>query len=358
MKDLRDESRLALGAELFGYLTGHPHDKRSGDADPNELAWSRYRFVPRVLQGHGGVDVSCRLFGRDYAAPVGVGAFAADRLFGAGGVAAIARACAALHLPIFVSEEAVTPLADIAATHADCWLQLRAAGPLERAVRLAESAAQAGCKGIVLTVLAPVHPAPGLHPGGVDVAAQVAQRGWSTIGAQEGVAKLPAFPSWGMREFGEMLKAVHALGMSVVAKGVMHPADAVAIQAAGCDGVMVSNIGLRQSYRWAPVPAQLERVSEALRGAAQSALNGASQGHAAVLVDGGIRHAADMLAASVLGADLSIVVRPVVHALAAGGEAAVHAMLNATLGELQSLCAWMGAATPGDIARDQLILAD
>ncbi|WP_109476116.1 alpha-hydroxy acid oxidase [Paraburkholderia sp. C35] len=343
MKDWRDESRAALGAELFGYLLGRPHDMRPDDADPNELAWSRYRLVPRVLQGHDGVDVTCRLFGRVYAAPVGVGAFAADRLFGADGVTAIARACAALCLPIVVSEEAVTPLADVTATHADCWLQLRAAGPLERAIRLSESAAQAGCQGIVLTVLAPVHPAPGLHPGGVDVAAQVAQRGWSTIGAQEGVAKLPAFPSWGMDEFREMLAAIHALGMRVVVKGVMHPADAIAIRATGCDGVMVSNIGVRQSYRWAPVPRQLERVSEAL------------EGSTAILVDGGIRHAADILAARVLGAHLAVVVRPVVHALAAGGEDAVQSMLRATIGELQSLCAWMGAATPCDITRDQLI---
>jgi isopentenyl diphosphate isomerase/L-lactate dehydrogenase-like FMN-dependent dehydrogenase len=343
MKDWRDESRAALGAELFGYLTGRPHDMRRDDTDPNELAWSRYRLVPRVLQGHKGVDVSCRVFGRDYAAPFGIGAFAADRLFGAQGVSAIARACAALGLPLVVSEEAVTPLAELTATGADCWLQLRAAGSVERALGLSRSAAHAGCRGIVLTVLAPVHPAPGLHPGGVDVAAQVAQRGWSTIGAQEGVARLPAFPSWGMDEFREVLAGVHALGMSVIVKGVMHPADAVAIHATGCDGVMVSNIGVRQSYRWAPVPAQLERISEALGGAAS------------IVVDGGIRHAADILAACVLGADLSIVVRPVVHALAAGGEAAVHDMLRTTIGELQSICAWMGAATPGGIARDQLI---
>uniref|UniRef100_UPI00197E3788 alpha-hydroxy-acid oxidizing protein n=1 Tax=Burkholderia sp. Ac-20379 TaxID=2703900 RepID=UPI00197E3788 len=215
----------------------------------------------------------------------------------------------------------------------------------ERAIRLAQGAAQAGCQGIVLTVLAPVHPAPGLHPGGVDVAAQVAQRGWSTIGAQEGVAKLPAFPAWGMDAFREVLAAVHALGLKLVVKGVMHADDAVAIHAAGCDGVMVSNIGVRQSYRWAPVPGQLEIVSAAL------------DASATILVDGGIRHAADVVAACVLGADMSIVVRPVVHALAGGGEAAVSTLLRATVGELQSLCAWMGAARLGDIARDQLITA-
>jgi isopentenyl diphosphate isomerase/L-lactate dehydrogenase-like FMN-dependent dehydrogenase len=346
MKDFRDASRAALGAELYGYLVGRPHDMRPDDADPNELAWSRYRLVPRVLQGHDHVDVTCRLFGCDYAAPIGVGAFAADRLFGADGVTAIARVCAALGLPLVVSEEAVTPLADITATRVDCWLQLRAAGSLERAVRLAQNAAQAGCQGIVLTVLAPVHPVPGLHPGGVDVAAQVAQRGWPTIGASEGVAKLPAFPSWGMSEMRELLTAVHALGMRLVLKGVMHPADARAAQAAGCDGVMVSNIGVRQSYRWAPVAGQLSTVSEAL------------DGDMALLVDGGIRQAADIVAARVLGAHLSIVVRPVVHALAAGGEAAVRDLLSGLIGEVQAICAWMGAASPGDIARDQLIRLD
>jgi isopentenyl diphosphate isomerase/L-lactate dehydrogenase-like FMN-dependent dehydrogenase len=50
-----------------------------GDVDPNELAWSRYRLEPRVLQGQCGVDVGCAVFGQQYAVPVGVGAFAADR---------------------------------------------------------------------------------------------------------------------------------------------------------------------------------------------------------------------------------------------------------------------------------------
>ncbi|MDR5822249.1 alpha-hydroxy acid oxidase [Caballeronia sp. LZ043] len=346
MKDFRDASCAALGAELYGYLVGRPHDMRPDDADPNELAWSRYRLVPRVLQGHDHVDVTCRLFGQDYAAPIGVGAFAADRLFGEEGVTAIARVCATLGLPLVVSEEAVTPLGQITATHADCWLQLRAAGPLERAIRLTQEAAQAGCRGIVLTVLAPVHPAPGLHPGGVDVAAQVAQRGWATIGASEGVAKLPAFPSWGSSEMRELLTAVHALGMRLVLKGVMHADDARAAQAAGCDGVMVSNIGVRQSYRWAPVAGQLEGIGEVL------------DDGMALLVDGGIRQAADIIAARVLGAHLSVIVRPVVHALAAGGEEAVHALLRGLIGEVQAICAWMGAASPGAIARDQLIRMD
>jgi isopentenyl diphosphate isomerase/L-lactate dehydrogenase-like FMN-dependent dehydrogenase len=146
-----------------------------------------------------------------------------------------------------------------------------------------------------------------------------------------------------MDEFREVLGAIHALGMRGVAKGVMHPADAAAIHATGCDGVMVSNIGVRQSYLWAPGPEQLRAIGEAL---AENAV---------ILVDGGIRHAADIVAAHVLGADLSIVVRPVVHALAAGGERSVDALLRAVIGELQSICAWMGEATLRDIARDQLI---
>jgi isopentenyl diphosphate isomerase/L-lactate dehydrogenase-like FMN-dependent dehydrogenase len=343
MKDFREASRAALGDELYGYLCGRPHDMNAGDTDPNERAWSRYRLVPRVLQGHAGVDVSCQLFGSEYAAPFGVGAFAADRLFGEAGVSAIAGVCASLGLPLFVSEEAVTPLADITATGVKGWLQLRAAGPMERAVRLAEYAASVGCEGIVLTVLAPVHPVPGLHPGGVDVAAHVAARGWATIGASEGVAKLPAFPSWSMNELHALLATVHALGMRLVVKGVMHPADARACHAAGCDGVMVSNIGVRQSYRWAPVSDVLERMHDS---------------EATLLVDGGLRHAADIVAARVLGAQLSIIVRPVVHALAAGGEAAVHELLHGLIGELQATCAWMGAATLADIARDQLINID
>jgi len=350
-----DQAAVALGPTLFNYLRGRPHDMRDADIDPNEEALARYRLVPRVLTGRQEVDVRCAIFDEEYAAPLGVGAFAADRLFDAGGVAAIGRVCARLRLPLFISEEAVTPLADVIASGAHCWLQLRAAGPIARAERLVRQAADAGCKGIVLTVLAPVHPVPGLHPGGVDVAAEIAARGWSTIGADEGVARLPAFPAWGDSELTQIVEAAHACGMKIIVKGVLHPMDATMAIAAGCDGVMVSNIGVRQLYRWAPAIDQLPAISKALLAARRPiASHDAAPPSPGILIDGGIRHAADIIVASILGAQMAVLVRPVAYALAVGGEAGVEEMLSGLIGELTAVCAWMGAGNMSELQADQL----
>lgn len=338
----KERALAALGPRLFGYLRGRAFDSPDADNDPNEQALQRYRLVPRVLAGRADINLECSVLGHRYAAPVGVGAFAADRLFNAQGVAAIGRVCARLQLPLFVSEEAVTPLAEITASGADCWLQLRAAGPFERALGLLDLIARAGGKGVVLTVLAPVHPVPGLHPGGVDVAAEITKRGWSTIGSAEGVAHLPAFPAWGVDELQRLTQAVHERGMSLLIKGILHPEDARLAEDAGCDGVMVSNIGVRQLYRWAPAVERIAPVSAVLN-------------NTSVLVDGGFRNAADIVVARLLGAHMAVLVRPVAYALAAGGEPAVAQMLERLLGELQAVCTWMGVARLEQLDASQLI---
>lgn len=348
----KQRALAALGPMLFGYLRGRAFDSPEGDVDPNEQALQRYRLMPRVLAGQTEVSLECAIMGQSWAAPIGVGAFAADRLFDGQGAAAIGRVCARLRLPFFVSEEAVTPLPEITASGVDCWLQLRAAGPFERALGLLDLAARAQCKGIVLTVLAPVHPVPGLHPGGVDVAGEIASRGWSTIGSAEGVARLPAFPAWGIDELARLVEASHERGMSLIIKGVLHPADALLAQAAGCDGVMVSNVGVRQLYRWAPAVERIAPISAVLEGAR------ATPQRTCVLVDGGFRTAADIVVARLLGADMAVLVRPVAYALAAGGEAAVEQMLGGLLGELQAVCAWMGVARLEQLEPSQLIRLD
>ena len=82
------------------------------------------------------------------------------------GLLPVARVCHRLRLPLVVSEETVTPLADITALHDLCWLQIRGAGSPDRAARLVALAAAEGARGVVVTLLAPTHPSQGQQPGG------------------------------------------------------------------------------------------------------------------------------------------------------------------------------------------------
>lgn len=328
-----EAARIALGDPLFRYVTGRPTDGSEDRTDPNVSALARYRLVPRVMRGASGVSLATTLAGRALAAPLAVGAFAGDRLFHPDGLLPIAQACADLGIPLFVSEETVTPLAAITAAHRACWLQIRAAGAPDRAAVLVEGAAAAGACGIVLTVLAPTHPVPGRQPGGFSVGREIAARGWTTIGSTEpGIAPLATFPAWTWTDLETVVRRARDAGLPVLAKGILHPEDATRAEEAGCAGSVVSNIGLRQTWRWAPAAERLPAVRAAAR--------------APVLLDGGIRSGADVLVAVALGAAVAVTTRPVLSALAAGGGDAVRGLLGGWADEMRALAAWCGVETP------------
>lgn len=338
-----DAVRQRLGEKLFSYVTGRPRDMPLGAEDPNEAAITRYRIVPRVMTGQAGIDTRTPFLGYEAAAPLIVGAFAADRIIATEGILPIARASAALRIPLVVSEECLTPLAEITAVHDHAFLQLRAAGPVERALALIGQAADEGAKGIVMTLLAPVHPRPGFHPGGIDIAREITDRGLATIGARDGVAHLPAFPTWGWSELAQVAAGASARGLPLVAKGILHGDDARAALEAGCAAIMVSNIGVRQLYRWAP-------AVDCLAGIRQACGEGAT-----LILDGGVRNGGDAVVAAALGASLVSIVRPVIYALVQGGETGVRDYLSGLIDDIATIASWAGAGKPGDLSLGHLV---
>jgi 4-hydroxymandelate oxidase len=266
-----------------------------------------------------------------------VGAFAADRAFHAEGLLPVAAVCQRLSLPLMVSEETVTPLANLTAAHDACWLQLRAAGKLDRARTLLDQASSSGVRAIVLTVLAPVHPRPGSRPGGFDVGGELQRRGWSTIGAatSAGIASLPAFPQWSWDDVRAIVDHGRAVGLPILLKGLLHPDDVVLAAATGAAGAIASNVGLRQLGRWALPLHQLEGMR--------------ARSDMPLMLDGGVRHGVDAVVARCLGATMAIAARPIVTALVAGGPTGVEAMLRGWLDEVASATSWLGAASLADL---------
>jgi len=324
-------ARERLGDALFRYMQGQPADALPEDPDANQLALRRFRLLPRVLQGNEGINTETTLLQQPWAAPLGVGAFAGDRIFHEEGVLPIARACKRLQLPLVISEETVTPLEQIGAEYDRCWLQLRAAGDVGRIKGLIDQAAQAGFKNIVLTVLAPVHPFAGLQPGGFSIGDALKQRGWHTIGGtQPGVEALPAFPVWRWQHIDEIAAHCAAIQLPLWLKGILHHDDATQAAQHGVSGLIVSNIGLRQSARWATPVDQLADLQAVTR--------------LPLLLDGGLRCGSDAVVARCLGASLSLSVRPVISALVAGGENAVFDLLFSWINEITAISHWCGVS--------------
>lgn len=324
-------ARERLGDALFRYMQGQPADASEDQHDANAQALRRFRLLPRVLQGNEAIDTGTTLLNQRWSAPLGVGAFAGDRLFHEEGLLPVARACKRLQLPLVISEETVTPLAQLGAEYDRCWLQLRAAGDVGRIKTLIDEAAQAGIKNIVLTVLAPVHPVAGLQPGGFSIGDALKQRGWHTIGGiAPGVAPLPAFPVWRWQQIDEVAAHCAAHQMPLWLKGILHHDDAVQAAQHGVSGLIVSNIGLRQSARWATPVEQLADLQAVTR--------------LPLLLDGGVRCGSDAVVARCLGASLSLSVRPVISALTVGGESAVFELLSGWINEVTAISHWCGVS--------------
>ena len=122
----------------------------------------------------------------------------------------------------------------------------------------------------------------------------------------------------------------------------MNPEDAVRALDAGAAGIIVSNHGRRQLGGVAPVARVLRRITEVVAG------------RAPVLVDGGIRSGADVVRAIALGASAVGIGRPVLWALAAGGQQQLEAVLMGLNEEVAIALAGLGAARIADVTPDMV----
>jgi 4-hydroxymandelate oxidase len=130
--------------------------------------------------------------------------------------------------------------------------------------------------------------------------------------------------------------------LPVVVKGILRGDDAVASIEAGASAVVVSNHGGRQLDTVVPTPRALEEVVDAVADTAE------------VYADGGIRRGTDVLKALALGARAVMLGRPVVWALATGGAEGVHRLLEGMRTELARAMTLCQVATPKEASRDLL----
>jgi lactate 2-monooxygenase len=125
--------------------------------------------------------------------------------------------------------------------------------------------------------------------------------------------------------------------LPILLKGIQHPDDAARAVHAGADGIVVSNHGGRQVDG---AVASLDALVE-VRDAVDVPL----------MVDGGVRGAADVLKAIALGADAVLLGRPYAYGLAVGGEDGVRVVLEQLAAETDLTLALLGARNVGELDR-------
>lgn len=333
----RAAARRVLGDGPWGYVEGNAGDESTTRA--NRSAFNRYALRPRLLRNVEHRDLSTTLFGARLASPILVAPIGAQDIIHPDADGAGAEASAAVDVPYIASTVSAVPMEEIAERMGvgQRWFQLYPGRDPEIIKSFIRRAEASGYSAIVVTVdttmlgwrtrdLANVY-LPFLHGHGIAnflsdpvFRVRLTRPPEDDPGAavQEflRVYVNPAF-TW------EDLSWVKSLTeLPVLVKGLTHPADAREAEARGIDGVVVSNHGGRQ-------------VDGAI-----AALDALVEIKAAVgpdfplILDSGVRCAADVVKAVALGASAVAIGRPYAYALAAGGGAGVEEMLRQWKAEL------------------------
>lgn len=352
-------ARSILPPALYHYVAGGSEDEAV--MERNLRAFRRHAFLPKVLVDVSGRSMATTLFDQLVPLPFGIAPMGFCRLVAPDGDRALARAAGAAGIPYILSGASLTTMEEVRAAGPTSWFQAYIPGEPDRIAALVDRVEAAGFETLVITADTAVHPkhersarhgfrspvrfSPALawqglsHPGWLwrvllrDRAAATRFR-FENMDAQTGP---PVFSSTLIRDIGRRdalswqdVDAVrrHWKGKLVI-KGIMTAGDAATAQAAGCDGVIVSNHGGRQ----------IDCATSSLEALERIAQRGLSL---AVMLDGGVRRGSDILKALRLGAGFVFVGRPMLFAAAAAGERGVRQAIALLAQEIDIAMALLG----------------
>jgi len=317
-------------------------------------ALDRIRLRPRCLVDVSACEPGTSLLGASLAAPLGIAPMAYHQLAHPEGEVATARAAGAAGALLTVSMFASRTLEDIAgAATGPLWLQLYWLRRREPMLDLIRQAEDAGYRALVLTVDAPrVATRPrdvrngfalpeGIRAANVDAsvmsASHGAKAGESAI-SRHSREQFDSSITWADLEW---LRGRTSLPL--VLKGVLTGEDGELAAEYGVEGLVVSNHGGRQlDFATSAVDA-LPEIAEAVAGRCR------------LILDGSIRHGADVAKALCLGADAVFVGRPVLWGLAHSGADGVSGVLGTLADEFAEVMALMGAPSVDDFKSSGIV---
>ncbi|HYA11257.1 MAG TPA: alpha-hydroxy acid oxidase [Thermoplasmata archaeon] len=342
--ELEEAAERAVDERVWGYIQGGAGAERTCRA--NLAAFDRWTLVPDELAGVRSVDLRTSLLGQPVSAPFFIAPSAYQREVHPGGEAAVAAAAAQLGvLGVFstLSSDSLEAIAR-AGGAGPRWFQLYLQPTLDASLDLVRRAELAGYSALVVTVDTPV-----LGSRDRQERSGFALRQPIPVGNGEDVRSPPRGPTWdgGTYDLGEggevtweTLAALHrATSLPLVVKGLLGPASARRAVDLGARAVVVSNHGGRQLDL---APAALDALPSIVAAVGRDA---------EVYVDGGIRRGSDVIVALALGARAVGLGRPILWALAVGGQAGVDRYLRSLGTELANSLVLLGRARVGDVDR-------
>jgi lactate 2-monooxygenase len=357
VEDWERAAEETLDPGAFGYIAGGAGAESTMRA--NLDAFQRWQLRPRMLAGNAVRDISVDVLGMHspapfFLAPVGVLSIAhAEAEVGVG------KASASSGVPMLLSSAATNSIEEVAGTEAPRWFQLYWVNDREICASFVQRAEAAGYGAIVVTLDTLTL---GWRPRDLRQAYLPFIRGegcgqyfsdpvfLSRLDKPPeedpltaAATMLATFPNLGLTwDDLDWLRAQTTL--PILVKGVLTADDAALALQHGIDGVIVSNHGGRQVDGAVGALDALVEVRDALPGAI-------------VLMDGGIRCAADVLKAIALGADAVLLGRPYAYALAVGGQRGVEELIQNLMAEIDLSLALAGGHSIRDLDRSWLTTA-
>jgi L-lactate dehydrogenase (cytochrome) len=361
--DYRALAKARLPHFLFEYLDGGSYDEVTLRRNVEDL--QAIALKQRVLRDVSNINLSTSLFGHEWAMPIGLGPVGLAGLYARRGEVQAARAAAAANVPFSLSTVGACSLREVAASGNIPWYQLYFVKDRGFVANMIETAKEAGCAALILTVDLAV---PGSRyrdaraaGGGFRRMLQLAARPewlWDvgihgrphSLGNLEPVigknAPLSDFQAWIHANFDPSVswKDVEWVRQQwpgpLIIKGILDPHDARSAAGSGADAIVVSNHGGRQLDGVLSSARALPSIAEAL------------DGRMPALVDGGIRSGLDVVRMLALGADFVLLGRAWAYALAAKGGSGVAHVLKLIEAEMRVAMALTSCTTIGEIEAD------
>ncbi|CAN6597005.1 hypothetical protein TRVA0_001S03642 [Trichomonascus vanleenenianus] len=335
----------------------------------NITAYNQYRIRARAMRNVAHVDAKPRtkLFGKEYAVPIGFAPSAFHQMATDEGEVATAKAAKSCNIPMGLSSYANRSHQDVKQAGGDSavFFQLYVFKNRKTTEKLVRAVEKSGYKALLLTVDTPylgqrysdtrnnfklpthlkLGNFAGEVPGLIDVGTE-ATSGSRMAFDDAAVAQAQSEanvvdPSINWAETIPWLRSISNLEIWV--KGITTYEDAQLAVEAGVDGIWVSNHGGRQLDNTLATIDSLPEVVEAVKG------------RIPVHIDGGIRKGTDVFKALALGADFVWLGRPVLHGLQYDGQAGVELMHGLISKEFKYVMALSGCHNTSEITKKTLV---
>ena len=361
---LRRGARRRLPHFAFEYCDGGSGKDDAG-IKRNWAGLDGVELVPRYGVMPSLPPCEVELFGRRYAAPIGVAPMGGPAIVWPGADEYLARAAQRARIPYTFGTVGCSTIERIAELAPDVfWFQLYRAARNNHAIGfdLARRAQTAGCHALVLTLDVPVRTTRArevvvglggaFNPDFTKIVQMLLSPAWTMALRKNGIPRFSNLRKYAgeisindmiafaRREMGgaftwdEVAQYRDLWKGTLIVKGIMHPEDAEKAVSLGVDGMFVSNHGGRQIEA---LPAPIDVLPAIVKQVGK---------RATVLFDSGIRSGTDVIRAYALGAAAAFAGKAFLWGLGALGEEGASHVIDILIEETQAALGQLGALTP------------